>query len=155
MNDRKLGPAGAIVMALAFFGFGLFIAAFALGLLRPSGGALTTPRWVIAAASLMFIAGGCVPLAITFRWRQVATDLASLVMVAALAAVFDWVAFFPGERHFQSSSALLGVTLASHDSPGSTGRWIFGGFAVILDLIALVVLWRIVRGGKRRTPQDN
>jgi hypothetical protein len=155
VSGRALRPAGAIAMALVFFAFGVFIAAFALGWLRPSGGALTTPRWVIAAASLMFIAGGCVPLSVAFRWRQATTDLVALVMVGTLAAVFDWVAFFPGERHFQSSSALLGVSLASNDSPASTGRWIFGGFAVILDLIALVVLWRIVRGGKRRTPQDN
>jgi ABC-type branched-subunit amino acid transport system permease subunit len=153
VNERSLRPAGAIVMALVFFAFGVFIAAFALGLLRPSGGALTTPRWVIAAASLMFIAGGCVPLSVAFRWRQATTDLVALVMVVTLAAVFDWVAFFPGERHFQSSSALLGVSLASNDSPESMGRWIFGGFAVILDLVALVVLWRILRGG-RQTQED-
>ena len=154
MKPASLRPAGAIAMALAFFAFGLFIAAFALGLLRPSGGALTTPRWVVAAASLMFVAGGCVPLSISFRWRQATTDLFSLVMVVSLAAVFDWVAFFPGPRHFTSSSALLGVSLASTDSPESMGRWIFGGFAVILDLVVVAVLWRILRGGDRRKQQD-
>jgi hypothetical protein len=154
VKARSLRPAGAIVMAFVFFAFGVLIAAFALGLLRPAGGALTTPRWVIAAASLMFIAGGCVPLSVAFRWRQATTDGIALVMVSSLAAVFDWVAFFPGQRHFQSSSALLGVSLASNDSPESTGRWIFGGFAVILDVIALVVLWRILRGGERRTRRD-
>jgi hypothetical protein len=137
-------------MALLFAACGLFIAAFAAGWLRSPGDALTTPRWVIAAASLMFLAAAGVPLSIAFKWRPAAVDLLSLVMVGALAAVFDWVAFFPGPRHFQASRALFGVSLASNDSPEATGRWIFGGFAVILDLIAVAVLWRILRGGSRR-----
>ena len=94
---------------------------------------------VIAAAGLVFVLAGLLVLG-PARWQL---PLATL-MVTALALVFDWVAFGPGERHFTGSVG-AGSVQASWASGEYAGRAFFGLFALLFD-IAAVGLWiKVVR----------
>jgi hypothetical protein len=55
-------------------------------------------------------------------------------IVAGLGALFGWIAFGPGERHFSGSGAFLGATV---------GRVMFGLVAALagLMLVLMVVRW--------------
>jgi hypothetical protein len=75
-------------------------------------------------------------------------NLVSWLLVVCLAIPFNWVAFGAGERHFSSSSSFLGVT--SGGAPGETeGRIVFGLFAILMDLMVVLVPLRFL---KKRKP---
>jgi hypothetical protein len=84
-------------------------------------------------ASLMFVFAGILMAlpAEYVRWRSF---LATLVMTC-FALTFDWVAFGPGERKFSGNIGGFGYI-----SSELTGRIMFGFFAVILDVCA-IVMW--------------
>jgi hypothetical protein len=69
---------------------------------------------------------------------------AGALIVTALAVVFDWVAFGPGEHRFSGS---LGVPcMAVSGATGKlAGRLFFGLFAVLFDLAALGLWIQYVR----------
>jgi hypothetical protein len=54
-------------------------------------------------------------------------------IVAGLGALFAWVAFGPGERHFSGSGAFLGTTV---------GRVMFGLVAALAGLMLVLMLVR-------------
>ena len=149
-ESSQLGPAAAAVMALVFAGAGSAILALAYGWLPINPARLEAPRWVIASAGVMFIAGGFAPLAAAWRLPAWASQFTGLCAASGLAAVLNWVAFFPGERHFSASSMLLGLQLGSSANGEATGRVLFGLFALLLDGILLVALGRLVRALRRR-----
>jgi hypothetical protein len=136
-------------MAAAFFAFGLFLLAFALHWIRPAEAPGSTPGWVLAAAALIFLSGGCVPLATVHAWPRWATNLAALGMLLGLATVFNWVAFFPGPRHFTGGGSLFGFNLGAGTAPESSGRIFFGAFAVLLDGLIVAWLWRALVQARR------
>ena len=149
-NGQNLNRVAAAVMALVFGLTGGVILALAMGWLPIDPTRLEAPRWVIACAGAMFIAGGLAPLAAALRFPGWATRLAGLCAAAGLAAVFNWVAFFPGERHFSGGTSILGLRLGSDAGGELIGRVLFGLCALLLDGIVLVALWRLVRGLGRR-----
>ena len=151
-GTRKLSPAGAVVMASVFALAGGTILALALGWIPIDPAKLEAPRWVIACAGVMFMAGGYAPLGQAFNLPSWVPPLAGLIAAAALASVFNWIAFFPGERHFSGSSSLLGFQLGSGAAGELTGRIVFGLGAVLIDAIVLVGLVRLLRGSKRPDP---
>ena len=91
----------------------------------------------------MFVFGG----ALVLLPAKLQLPLAAL-MVTSLAAVFDWVAFGPGERHFTSSVGVGGgrVTWTGGEL---VGRAFFGVFAVLMDIAAIGLWLRLVRGSRR------
>jgi hypothetical protein len=73
------------------------------------------------------------------------------VIVGLMFAVFAWVAFGPGERHFSSSVSIPGLSTSAHSS-ASSGRIAFGigaGFIGLFFVVATVSgakrLWRSMR----------
>jgi hypothetical protein len=90
---------------------------------------LTADSLMALPAGLMFVfAGILIGLPPQYeRWRS---WLATLV-VTCFALTFDWVAFGPGERHFTGIGFVPGEMM---------GRFLFGVFAVVLD-ICTVGMW--------------
>jgi hypothetical protein len=144
MTGRSAKPAAAL-MAAAFFGAGGALLALALGWMRIDPATLEAPRWVIASAGLMFIAGGFVPLNLVCGFAGWFNQLSGLVAAGALAAVFNWIAFFPGARHFTGTTAVLGLRLVAAGSGEMAGRIVFGLMALLMDAIVLLGLWRLLR----------
>ena len=90
-------------------------------------------------AGLVFVFGGLLVL----LPAKLQLPLGAL-MVTSLAAVFDWIAFGPGERHFTSSAGAAGgrLTWASGEL---AGRAFFGAFALLMDIAAIGLWLRLVR----------
>jgi hypothetical protein len=149
-----MNRAAAVLMAAAFVGAGGAILALALGWMRVDPTTLEAPRWVIACAGLMFIAAGVVPLSLAFGFADWFNQLSALVAAGALAAVFNWIAFFPGARHFTGTTSVLGLRLAAGASGEMTGRIIFGIPALLIDGSVLLGLWRLLRRGASAPPSQ-
>jgi len=147
--ERPLGPKGAILMAIAFFAVGVAILILSFTHAAVVDNPDNAPRWVIAAAGLVFLFGGFVPLAGTFHWSVSTNRWVGLPIILALGAVINWVAFFPGPRHFSSSASFLGVAVSHASSGELTGRVLFGIVAVLIDLLVIVGTWKLIRGARR------
>jgi len=144
-EQRRMGARGAWVMAIAFFAAGALILALALGFIGENRASGDTPRWVIAAAGMLFGAAGFVPLSATDQVSWRIGQWMGLLAAAGLATVFHWIAFGAGSRHFSGGISAFGLTLGQTNHSELMGRIFFGFFAVILDLMLVVGLWRLSR----------
>jgi hypothetical protein len=135
----------AVFMALAFFGAGAAILGLAAGVVGTLPAAPEAPRWVIGCAGLMFLAGGFVPLGLVLGFPAWLNQFVGLIVTAALATVFNWIAFLPGERHFVGGGSLWGLHLWSGSSSQIGGRIAFGIAAILLDALLIGSLWRFAR----------
>ena len=144
-ENQSISPLGAVMMALAFIGAGSAIIALSLNYIPIDPAKLHAPRWLLTIFGLMFIAGGCVPLATAFNFRAWVSQLIGLVAASGLTIVFNWIAFFPGERHFTGSTSVLGVRLGAASSGDMTGHILFGISALLLDWMLLVWLFQFIR----------
>ena len=149
-TPQKPGRGAAILMAVACFAGGAAVVAAAAGILPTQPGAMQAPRWVVACAGAIFMAGAFVPLNATFGLPDWVNRLVALTVGLGLATVFNWIAFFPGERHFTSTISIPGAQLSAPSSE-LTGRIVFGCGALFCDAIVLYAVWQAVRQG--RTPQ--
>jgi hypothetical protein len=113
---------GVVVLAVG-------IALAALGIFRAADPAEPL-AFLAIPAGLVFVFGGLLVL----LPAKLQLPLAAL-MVTSLAVLFDWVAFGPGERHFTSSAG-----------GGLAGRAFFGVFALLMDIAAIGLWLRLVRG---------
>ena len=123
---------GVVVLAVG-------IALATLGIFK-TGNPAEPLAFLAIPAGLVFVCGGLLVL----LPAKLQLPLAAL-MVTSLAVMFDWVAFGPGERHFTSSLGLGGgrVTWAGGEL---TGRAFFGVFALLMDIAAIGLWLRLVRG---------
>ena len=119
------------------------------------------PRWVVGAAGLVFAMAG-IAMA-TARPEHSApgaratlrTFLPVLGIVGGMAAIANWVAFGPGERHFSGGISIPFVSFAFRSSEW-TGRAAFGIGAVMLDCIVVILLYTSVRDlfrGRYKAPR--
>jgi hypothetical protein len=166
-SSNQLTPRGAIIMGVFFMISGTFPVLIALGILhgRPAPG---VPSWVGVAAGSMFILAG---LAIINGYAvgggaqpngdlsasapfpvRVVQYLLGVAIVGLMFAVFAWVSFGPGERHFSSSMSIPGFSSSGHSSERS-GRFAFGIATILIGLFFAVAtvsgakrLWRNSRG---------
>jgi len=138
-------PAGARIavgMVVVLLGLGLI----AIGL-TPSMSATPGMGIVGVPAGLVFACGGVLVL-LPERLAQLRLPIAAL-MITALAGMFGWVAFGPGERRFTGSFGAGGAAL-SWTGGEIAGRAFFGLFA-LLSAVAALGLWiRVIRGAKRQ-----
>jgi hypothetical protein len=147
-------PAAVLLGAVFILG-GLAAMLVAAGVFRPNAAsAAEAPAWVMLAAGLAFIfcgatvivgfavAGGAgpdgdlppgTPPAVRFLHYS-----CGLGFIASLAAVFTWIAFGTGERHFSGALA-LGPLRRSAAPSGSAGRTLFGLGAMLLWIVLLGV----------------
>ena len=145
-TEQQISPLGAVLFALAFFGAGGSIVALSLNYIPLDPAKLHAPRWVLTIAGLMFIAGGCVPLGTAFNFRAWVNQLIGLTVASSLAIIFNWVAFFPGERHFNGSTYLLGIRFGSASGGDISGRILFGIFALFINWMLFVWLYQFIHG---------
>jgi hypothetical protein len=148
-EQRPLGSRGAWVMAIAFFADGALLLALAFGLIGGDRVSGDTPRWVIAAAGVLFGAGGFVPLSATDQVSWRIGQWMGLLAATGLATVFHWIAFGAGPRRFTGGISAFGLTMGQANHSELMGRIFFGFFAVILDLMLLAGLWRLSRSLKK------
>jgi hypothetical protein len=96
-------------------------------------------------AGLAFVFAGAMVL-LPERLAKLRLPLGAL-MITCLAAMFSWVAFGPGERHFTGSFGAGGAAV-SWTGGEVAGRAFFGLFA-LLSTIGAVGLWlRVIRGAR-------
>jgi hypothetical protein len=149
---RQMSPRARFFMALAFFFFGGFLFAFVFGWIPRSPSPTSTPVWVLAAAASMFSLAGVMILLIGSERLVWLRNLVGWLLLVCLSIPFNWVAFGEGERQFSSSSSFLGIT--SSGSPGETeGRIVFGLFAILMDLMVVLVPLRLLKN--RKSAQDS
>jgi hypothetical protein len=87
-------------------------------------------------AGLIFVIGGALLALPPGRTRL--QSLLTALLVTCFALTFDWVAFGPGERKFSGGISLGGI--GTGFQPGELfGRIVFGFFAVVLDIVAILV----------------
>lgn len=132
-----------------FGGVGLCILLVALRIIPTDESKFQAPHWVVGAAGLAFFLVGITLLTNPppgnpesdgrTTWR---TFLLGTAIVGAMAAIFNWVAFGPGPRHFSGGISIPFVAISSRQSEWS-GRVAFGIAAGLMDLL---LGWGIVRG---------
>jgi hypothetical protein len=169
-SSNQLTPRGAIIVGIFFMLCGTFPVLAGFGVLhgRPAPG---VQPWVVVAAGSMFIlagiavingyavaggsqANGDLSVDAPFTARVVQYVL-GLAMVGLMFAVFAWISFGPGERHFSSSMSIAGLSRSGQSSE-ELGRVVFG---IAAGLIGLFFVFSAVEGVKRlwrdrqRTPQ--
>jgi hypothetical protein len=143
--DNALSPLGERLFLGAFAAAGLALLAIAFGWIQPPAESMEAPRWVLAAAGIMFLAGGFVPLTIRLGAGAWQSRLVGAVVLIALASIFNWIAFGPGPRHFTSSLSLAGSPVQRAGTGETSGRVIFGVIALLLDLLVIVIAVRWMR----------
>jgi hypothetical protein len=134
----------------ALFGVaGLVVLLVALRIIPAAESKFQAPHWVVGAAGLAFFLVGILllttPLAQTpeaaarTTWR---TFLLGGGVVGSMAAIFNWVAFGPGPRHFGGSVSIPFVSVSGPSSAWA-GRAAFGLAAALMDVL---LVWMTVRG---------
>ena len=146
-----------ILPAMAIGGY-ILLAAFGV-LPHPARHPDDAPDWVGALVGFVFFGGasaacisvlygaadrpdGQLPADAPPLARLLAATLGAAVALG-LAALFIWVGFGPGERHFTGSGAFLGPYV---------GRAMFGGFGI---LTGIVIGWMAIRGIRRTLSRRN
>jgi hypothetical protein len=140
---------GAWLFASAFFSAGLAILAVACNWIPVDPATIHAPRWVVAVGGVAFLAGGFVPMTTRLGPNAWQSQLVGAVVVMALAAVFNWIAFGPGERQFTSTVSIGGSLVRQHGANETSGRIVFGIAAVLIDLFLVFVAVRWARGRRR------
>jgi hypothetical protein len=121
-----------------------------------------TPSWIGICAGLLFVAGGLAVMLQSLpaakpmpdgglspdapRWVQGASLVLGLFIAGAFAAIFLWIAFGPGERHFSSN-----VPFVSGPANETLGRVVFG-FGAIFS--CAMFLGFLVSGTRRILRRD-
>jgi hypothetical protein len=149
LAQQPLSRPVALVGGLLCFLCGAAVLAMAIGALPVQPGTLQAPRWVAGVAGLVFMAGACIPLNAAFGLPGWLNQLVGLTVSLGLALVFNWVAFFPGERHFSSTFSVPGVSISTGGGQ-LAGRIMFGLGALLADALVLHALWWQLR--RARTP---
>ena len=172
MSDiRDVPPKTGILMGTAFTAAGLMIVFIALDWIHVDPSSIHAPRWVLAVCGGIFALPGIGMLYYAFvnlaggggragagRAGRGARDgppvllkLIGLTVTVGMAAVFGWVAFGSGERHFSGGIGLGPIHLGGSSS-GAGGRVVFGIGAVLIGALAVwgVIAWlRTAVGGGR------
>ena len=105
---------------------------------------LAAPPWVLAVAGIMFIAGGGVVLASMFPPLERLGPATGFVVLLALAAIVNWVAFGGGARRFSGAISIPGA-ISRLPVSEATGRLWFAIFAGLLDTFVAYTGWQRLR----------
>ena len=144
-TTQQLSRPAAIFMGALTFLCGAAVLAAATGVLPTHPGSFEAPRWVVGCAGVIFMAGAFVPVNAAFGLPNWANQLVGLTVALGFATVFNWIAFFPGERHFSGTTFSVPGLQISGGTSQITGRIMFGLGALLCDAILLHGLWRQLR----------
>ena len=142
-----------LIFILPMMAYGAFMMLRCLGAFGPIPTSPDGPAWLGVLMGFVFLAGSTAALIkIIFggdnlgenglpqtapRAIRIVYNGMGIAIVAGLGALFTWIGFGPGERHFSGSGAFLGA---------SVGRAAFGLAGL---LVWLVLVWRGVVWIKR------
>ena len=148
----RLSPRGAVLVGALCVAGGLYPVLVGLGVIHiPLDPGVA--RWVPVAVGAMFILAGCavingyaimgglqangeMPPDAPFS-AQVAQYLLGVSIVGLMFAIFAWVAFGAGERHFSSTVSVPGLAVG-HRSSERGGRIAFGIGAALIGMFFVV-----------------
>jgi hypothetical protein len=134
--DGSPSPLGRIALGILFTIPGLAAIGSAItAAIRGTGGP-PAETLIGVPAGLIFVIGGALLALPPGRTRM--QGLLTALLVTCFALTLDWVAFGPGERKFSGgfSIGLIGTGF----QPGELfGRTVFGFFAVVLDIMAILI----------------
>ena len=154
-NNGLQGFRSAMGFGALFFLMGAFIVLIATDVIPSDPSNFNAPRWVVAAAGLVFmLAGTMVALQGAFAPKPEESKLylwltliLGTALMLAFSSVFIWVGFGPGEREF-SSSGSIGPIIASGGGGDRMGRFIFGGsgaFMLLMTFFMAYANWKKIR----------
>jgi hypothetical protein len=169
-SSTRLTPRAAILYGIVFMLCGTYPVLLGMGVFQGHPAPDVQPWVVIAAGSMFILAGlaiingyaiaggadasGNLPDGASL-FRKVTQYVLGLAIVGLMFAVFAWISFGPGERHFSSSVSIPGLASSGHSSERS-GRIAFGIGTVLMGLFLVLAavsgakrLWRDLRGGPK------
>lgn len=138
---------------LFFAAMGLLIFAMLLGQVPGGSKAGNAPTALLWLAGTVFFSAGLGMMLYRFLPRPAA--FCALISLCSFVAIFNWIAFGPGERNFtKSTSTSTGAVTATKKNAASEieGRIVFGLVAGLLDALILFGIYQSVRARKRGTP---
>jgi hypothetical protein len=129
-------------MAVVFVAIGLAVVAAALGLIPTDPNA--PPHWVVGCVGALFTLAGLL-IASQGQPSSLHARLLAASFFSLFAAVFGWVGFGPGPRAFSTTTVAVGG-VAWHAGSGETsGRIVFGAFAIFVALVAIAAWWTLAK----------
>ncbi|QIL21068.1 hypothetical protein [Thermomonas sp. HDW16] len=151
MDTDIATPKGIRFLAVPF-GL-LFVAGGLLALLTVTGAIPgEMPRTWYAqvfsiTASVTFALAGIGFVFFGFGMKKTAVTIGALALLFFVIA-FNWIAFGPGERNFTRTITFNGTVSRATAVSEFEGRAVFGGFALLLDLM---VVGGLVKGIRSKT----
>ena len=149
-EPQAISKRGPWIFGLFASGTGLLIVLVAAGVIPADERSFGAPRWVVGGAGVAFVLAGLAIVTMPIGPPGAPVDRAtpwSLLLggsiVGLLALIFNWIAFGPGERRFSGGMALPFFLVSSSRIGEWTGRLVFGGGAILIDLF---FVWVLVRG---------
>jgi Protein of unknown function (DUF3592) len=141
-DGGRATPGGRIALGIVVAAFGLLMIGLGLHAALRATHPLTSEDFIGVFAAMVFVLGG-VLLALPPERGGLQKLLGALLMTT-FAVTLDWIAFGPGPRRFGGglSNGWLGVGFATGET---FGRTVFGIFAVILDIFAALMWFRLIR----------
>ena len=129
------------VLGILIFALGAAIILIGLGVIPVDPESIHAPGWVIACAGAIFALGGVIISVENVKGLDWLGVCCFGLILTAFAVVFDWIAFWPGEREFTSSGNIPIPFL----SGGLSGRIAFGCGGVLMTLVAVIMWYWIIR----------
>jgi hypothetical protein len=150
--QNAAGSAGRMPawMAAVFVAIGLCIVAAALGLIPTDPNA--PPHWIVGCVGALFALAGLL-IASQGQPSSLHARLFGASFFSLFATVFGWVGFGPGPRAFSTTTVAVGVAAVHTSSSETSGRIVFGAFAIIVAGVALAAWWSFAKtliGGSRQ-----
>ena len=150
--QNAAGSAGHVPawMAAVFVAIGLCVVAAALGLIPTDPNA--PPHWVVGCVGALFALAGLL-IASQGQPSSLHARLFGASFFSLFATVFGWVGFGPGPRAFSTTTVAVGVAAVHTSSSETSGRIVFGAFAIIVAGVALAAWWSFAKtliGGSRQ-----
>jgi hypothetical protein len=150
------GQRAPVWLVALFVVIGLcIVAAAALGVIPTDPSA--APRWVVGAFGGLFVASSLLMLSLRdpAALQSPHVSLLAAIFFSMFAAIFGWVGFGGGPRHFSTTVTFLNG--ATHGSTGeTTGRIAFDAVAVLVAVPAILLWWSFAKGliyAMRRVPE--
>jgi hypothetical protein len=166
MNDsssRLKSFLGMTLFGSIFMLVGAVIVLFSIDVIHVPDENFNAPRWVVAAAGAVFMLAGMLPMLNGLKefsggdtsFTRLLYNLAMLGFLLLFSVPFNWVAFWPGEREFSSSSSVGGFNFASSGGSILSGRCVFGLAAIFIDFLLVYMVIRFLRGENLSHPGRN
>ena len=151
--ETELGFWGSMGVGAIFLVVGTFIVLLAADVFVFDDVTFFAPRWVVAAAGVVFILGGfLIAVQGAFGSNPEGSRLYHLLMglimtgfLLIFASILLWVGFGPGEREFVTESGRARV---------SSGRLIFGGGGIISLFLVVTIIRSTVKKISEINEQD-